>query len=144
MQKGKYYFYLNPFDEHGLSCSRCPKCEGKTKIKKIPLAIVMEKANAALNLNKTCRFCPYCELLIAKKSEIESFLQQFKEVYLIDTSDFYVVGTMDRKIFNKTNGKGPMNTGESKEACDAITPFKNVWNFKITGGWVKNEKQEIL
>jgi MinD superfamily P-loop ATPase len=136
--KRKYYFYLNPYNEHGLSCSKCPKCDGKTKIKKIPLAIMLEKGKATLNLNKTCKYCHYCELLIAKKCEIESFLEQFEEAYNRDTSDFFVLGTMDKKAFAKTNGKGPIKAEDSKEAFDAITTFKNVWNFKITGGWVKD------
>lgn len=141
IHKGEYYFYLNPYNEHGFSCSKCPKCGGKTKIKKIPLVIMLKKGEATLNLNKTCKYCPHCELLIAKKCEIESFLEQFEEVYNRDTSDFFVIGTMERRIFAKSDGKGPIKVEESKEAFDAITPFKNVWNFKITGGWVKDEKQ---
>lgn len=53
----KYYFFLNPYSDAAFT--RCPKCEGKTKVKKIPLTIVMEKNKAILNLNKTCKYCPY-------------------------------------------------------------------------------------
>ena len=39
----------------------------------------------------------------------------------------------------KPNGKGPIKGEDCSEVFDAITPFKNVWDFKINGGWVKDE-----
>lgn len=139
-QKGRYYFYLNPYNEHGYSCSKCPKCEGKTRYKKIPLAIILEKGRVILNLNKTCRYCPYCELLIAKKCEIEDFIKQFKEVYGTDIEDYFVLGTLDKSEFNKSNGIGIVIDKESEKTFNAITPFKDQWGFEYAGGWIKDEK----
>ena len=53
----------------------CPKCNNKTKVKKLPHAVHFEKEIKILSLNFTCKYCPYCELLIAKKDKIENILR---------------------------------------------------------------------
>ena len=78
MKKSKYYFYLNPHDAY--KWTKCPKCDNKTKVRKYCLMIHYEEKtvnfNQLISLNKSCKFCPYCELIIGQKSEIETYLNQ--------------------------------------------------------------------
>jgi len=39
--KEKYNFFLNPYTDAAFT--KCPKCDGKTKVKKFPLLIFIEK-----------------------------------------------------------------------------------------------------
>jgi len=68
MRKARYYFFLNPYRDAAFT--RCPKCEGTTRVRKHCLAIHIDP-RFLLTLNKTCKFCPYCELIIAKQEELE-------------------------------------------------------------------------
>ena len=56
--KGKpcFAFFLNPYPDQRFT--RCPKCEGKTKLRKLPLLIHLQPINL-MALNKSCRYCPY-------------------------------------------------------------------------------------
>ena len=103
-KKEKYYFFLNPYTDS--SFTRCPKCDNNTKVKKLPLAIVLEKKKIMFMLNKTCKFCPYCELLIAKKSELHSIIMQFLGVNRITEKDFTIIGTQDKIVYREGLGKG--------------------------------------
>ncbi len=130
-QKERYYFFLNPYPDEAFT--RCPKCETKTKIRKYCLVIHIEP-NQLISLNKTCRFCPYCELIIVKKEELEENLYVFCEEMSpeIIGNDYFVFGTMDRKDWKKGQ-EGPVYL---KEASGGIYIFKEVWNFEvIPGGW---------
>ena len=69
--KKRHKFFLNPYSDCGFT--KCPKCDTKTKIRKYPLVIHVEPKQIFL-LNKKCKYCVNCDLIIAKKQEIESFL----------------------------------------------------------------------
>ena len=51
-----------------------------------------------MGLNKTCRYCPPCDLLIAHRDEIEGFLTAFftDQRPEIVGNPYLVVGTEDR------------------------------------------------
>ena len=68
VQKHKkgHYFFLNRYASEAFT--KCPKCDQKTKLRKIPLVIHIEPQEL-FTLNKVCRYCPYCDLVIAQKSQ---------------------------------------------------------------------------
>ena len=116
--------------------TKCPKCENTTKIRKFPLVIHIEP-NTLLILNKNCKYCPICYLIIAKKSDIEYFMTaQFETTDpTIVGNDYLVFGTLDKKDWQK-NKTDPMNTGET---MDKAYVFKDILNFEMGERWVKEE-----
>jgi uncharacterized protein with PIN domain len=69
--KKRHYFFLNPYEDQAFT--RCPKCNGKTKIRKFPLAIHIEPGQI-FGLNKHCKYCPVCDLIIGDRSDIEHLM----------------------------------------------------------------------
>ena len=131
--KHRHYFFLNRYED--CAFTKCPKCNNTTKIRKFPLVIDIEPQTLFI-LNKNCKYCPYCDLIIARKSDIEYYMTiQFEKT---DPSmvgnDYLVFGTLDKKDWRK-NKTTPMNTGE---AMDKAYVFKDVWNFEIQR-WTKDE-----
>jgi len=123
--KQRYYFLLNPFIDAAFT--KCPKCETKTKIRKYWLLIHIEPYRL-ISLDKTCRFCPYCELIIVKKHELESLLhdicrENFPE---IAGNEYFVYGTLDRKDCRKLQKE----EWDFKTALEWAYAFKNEWKFK--------------
>ena len=123
----RHFFFLNPYEDAAFT--RCPKCQSKTKVRKFPLVIHIEPKQLLL-LNKTCRYCPSCDLLIAKKSEIESlmvtsFEQSRPEIV---GNDYLVIGVLDRKDW-RHGTQGKLSEGE---VIEQIFVFKDVWNFELT------------
>ncbi|MFT6149598.1 MAG: hypothetical protein ACJAUH_002292 [Saprospiraceae bacterium] len=136
MKKPKYNFYLNPHDIY--KWTKCPKCENKTKVRKHCLMIhykdKKKNFNQLISLNKSCKFCPYCELIIAQKSEIEIYINQIiTNIGLkFNPNNYFVFGTMDRNDWKKSQ-KEPLNQGK---AFDFVAPFKDTWDFEIQpAGW---------
>jgi Zn-finger nucleic acid-binding protein len=125
-KKDKYFFFLNTRDDQGFT--RCPECNNKTGIKKIVLVIVI-KAQNPLMLGKKCKFCPKCELIIVKKSEIENLLcHSMEEVNRPDLigADYDVIGTIDKKY-------------AIKKDLSEMSFFNDIWDFKIEPAhWVKD------
>jgi hypothetical protein len=142
MKKQRYLFYLNPFEEY--KWTRCPNCNAKTKLRKYCLVIAFgEKSKSGttfLTLNKSCKFCPECELVIASKFEIESHLYQLcaesGRHYVAD--DFFIFGTMDRKDWLQQQQK-PTDFDAFEKA---IHPFVDALEFEVKpGGWyLESEK----
>jgi len=131
----KYYFFLNPYIEYVFS--RCPKCHNTTKNKKLPIVILFDEDKKVMSLNKTCRYCPFCELIIAKKHELDEIAKQFLGKSILKKDEYYVVGTHEKDMWNKS-----MNGSSSqKEQLENIIFFKDVWLFEMTGGWVSNKEE---
>ncbi|OIO24555.1 hypothetical protein AUJ13_02355 [Candidatus Micrarchaeota archaeon CG1_02_49_24] len=119
--KERYYFFLNPYPD--CAFSKCPKCDHATKIKKLPLTIAIKKRKMILNLNKTCRFCQSCELLIARKKEIEQILSADFDKK-ISEKDYFIMGTTEKLAYIE----GAILIGDDT-FFDNVYLFKNVWNF---------------
>ena len=65
--------------------------------KKLPLVIHVEDWGP-VSINKTCRFCSRCDLLIVHKDEIENLMAQLfqqREPKVVG-NDYLVIGTLDR------------------------------------------------
>jgi len=138
--KQRYYFFLNPYGEYAFT--RCPKCETKTKIKKLCLLIHIEPHHL-LALNKITRYCPYCDLIIVKKEELEQLLcaiceKRFPEII---GNDYFVLGTTERKDWERVQ-KERMSP---EDTINSAHLFKNFWSFEVErGGWVYDPKQDRL
>jgi len=70
-QSPRYRFLLNPFRDRRFAV--CPNCEGRTLLRKVPLVIHVDPINPVA-INKSCRYCPACDLLIAHQDEVEQQL----------------------------------------------------------------------
>lgn len=133
--KRKYKFFLNPYNDAAFT--KCPQCNRNTVVRKIALLIHIDPHDLFV-LNKQCKFCAVCELIIAKKSEIESMMVRKFEMVKpeIIGNDYLVIGVVDKSNWNLV--KNMKMT--SKDLLDSAYIFKDVLNFEIIpGGWVPPE-----
>jgi hypothetical protein len=123
----RHKFFFNTYDDCGFT--KCPKCETKTKIRKYLLVIHVEPQQLLL-LNKKCKYCPSCDLIIAKKQELESLIPQLSQ------NDYLVMGTLERQDWHQGNqGSLPPS-----EIANRMYIFKDIWDFEvIPAGWYPAE-----
>jgi len=123
----RHYFFLSPYDD--MAFTRCPKCEEKTKIRKYCLLIHINPKHL-FSLNKSCRYCPKCDLIIVKQTDLEKLLIAICEQNIPDIigNEYFVFGTMDRKDW-KHGLAGKMST---QEAIKCSYPFRNAWKFEVS------------
>lgn len=136
-KKSKHHLFLNPYQDAAFT--RCPKCDNKTKLKKFPLVIHVDPKHF-ISLGKTCKYCPYCDLIIVKQTELESLLAGIFEKQNPDVigNKYLVVGTVEYKVWRQSLKKQIHSS--SSELIDLIYPFKNIWQFKLHDGWYLKEK----
>lgn len=136
--KAKHLFFLNPYENEGFT--KCPKCETNTKIRRFPLVIHIEPQQLFV-LNKKCKYCECCDLIIAKQFEVEELLAMSFETVApeIIGNDYFVVGTLERQDWKK------VKTGEidSAELVDQAVVFKKVLDFEIKRGWFPKDAQDL-
>ena len=138
--RSKYYFFLNPYKD--CAFAKCPKCDKGTKIRKFPLVIHVDPHQIIL-LNKKCRYCVNCDLIIARKSEVESLMVTCLEKVNPDVigNDYLTMGVVDRKDWKEGNS-GKL---DSAQILDRAYFFKNMLKFELVpGGWysaTKNKQQ---
>lgn len=135
-QPPRYTFFLNPYLDARFT--KCPKCEGKMGQKKLPLVIHVEDWGPA-SINKTCRYCSRCDLLIVHKDEIENLLAQLFEQLdpKVIGNDYLVIGTLDRPDWKRgVSGKITL-----QDMTRVLHDFKDVVQFKLAGGWGPSENQ---
>ncbi len=126
----QHKFFLNPYTDARFT--RCPKCDRPTKLRKRPLLVLMKPAKA-LSINKTCRYCPNCDLLITHQDELEKLLDQVRSQYFPDFvwEDYLVVGTLERKLWKE-------GTSSLEKLFGALHDFKQHMQFEPARyGWVK-------
>ncbi len=129
--KTKHYFFLNPYEDYAFT--KCPKCNNKTRLRKFPLVIHIEPQQLFM-LNKKCKYCTTCDLIIAKKSEVESLMSyRFEKVDpSIVGNKYFVFGTLSRSDWQHYS-KTPTGSGI---AIDQVSVFKDVLDFEmVPGGW---------
>ena len=112
-QPPRYRFFLNPYTD--VRFTTCPQCGSKTRVRKLPLVIHIDPLQLVA-LNKTCRYCPPCDLLIAHQDELEAWLAAFFGQHKpeIVGNDYLVVGTEDRTDWRR-GVRTPLSTGEALE-----------------------------
>ena len=127
----RYSFMLNPYETERLS--KCPKCNQLTKQRKFALFIHVDDLGTVL-LGKTCRFCPYCDLIMAHQDELEQELAN--NLAFIDSgaigNDYLVLGTVDMKVWRKGLKGGNDFDTVLKHTAD----FKKYFDLIVEpGGW---------
>ena len=130
-EKTRHYFFLNPYED--CAFTKCPKCDQATKVRKFPLAIHIDPQQL-LFLNKSCRYCEKCDLIIVKKPEVESLMAaSFENVNpSIIGNEYLVFGTLDRSDWQRYK-EAPT---DSKEAFKQVYVFKDVLKFEVMPrGW---------
>ena len=130
----RYVFFLNPYTDARFTS--CPKCGRKTRQKKLPLAIHVDKGGL-IALNKTCRHCPGCELLIAHQDEIESNLASLFDTLAPEVigNDYLVVGTLDRPNWKR----GVLGQTTLEQTIGSLLDFKDMVRFELSRGWVRDD-----
>ncbi len=116
-----------------------PGCGGKTRQRKLPLLIHIEP-NQLLALNKTCRYCPTCDLLIAHQDEIEGVLAAFlgdgEHASEVTEDDYFVLGTVERKAWRE----GVHHPRTIEEMREATHDFKRYREVRVSlGGWLPKD-----
>lgn len=86
------------------------------------------------SLNKTCRYCPHCDLLIAHQNDVEHVLASSLSTYQPEVvgNDYLIIGTLEKAAW-KRGTRQPLTL---QETLDALHDFKEVVTFKVTGGWM--------
>ena len=128
--KTRHYFFLSPYQEEAFT--KCPKCNNKTKVRKYPLAIHIEP-HQLFFLNKTCKYCTKCDLIIAKQIDIEDLMARAFEERdpSIIGNDYLVVGTIDRAVWRQHRN----TSTEASKVVNDIYVFKDITNFELLPRW---------
>ena len=129
-QQPRYRFFLNPYRD--VRFSKCPQCSNKMGQRKLPLFIHIDPKQPLL-LNKTCRYCSQCDLLIAHHEELDEIITRaFTDLNPeIVGNKYLVIGTLDRADWKRIDQqKLPL-----QDSIEALHDFKAVVIFKPMGGW---------
>lgn len=111
----RFRFILNPYSDARFSS--CPMCQGRTHLRKLPLVIHVKPAYT-IALNKTCRYCSTCDLLIAHQDEVEAQLVAIfaaRQPEMIG-NEYLVIGTLERSDW-KRGTKEALTPGEMVGVC---------------------------
>lgn len=136
--KPRYRFALNPFPD--VRWSRCPRCEKLMHARKFPLLLHLG-GNTLLTLGLTCRYCTPCEFIIAHQHELEREVAIFRAEHPdVHVDDLFVVGTVDRKTWERSLGKRNAlsleelreHTSDIRDRCMLNDP-RRIW-MKASGG----------
>ena len=139
-ERRRHYFFLNPYEDAAFT--KCPKCENNTNIRKFPLVIHIDPQQLLL-LNKKCRYCVKCDLIITKKSELESLMAASFKQYKpeIIGNNYLVMGVAERRDWLGSK-KGRMPQGETIER---MLVFKDVLTFELVqAGWYREDENDGL
>lgn len=126
----RYRFFLNPYRD--VRFSKCPQCSNKMGQRKLPLFIHIDSKQPLL-LNRTCRYCSHCDLLIAHRDELDDIITRVFPTLDLKTvsSQYLVIGTVDRADWRRIN----QNKLSVQATIEALHDFKEVVIFKPVGGW---------
>jgi hypothetical protein len=129
-QPPRYRFFLNPYAD--VRFTTCPQCGGKTRVRKLPLVIHVDPLQLVA-LNKTCRYCPSCDLLIAHRDELEAWLAAFfgQQKPEVVGNDYLVVGTEERAAWRRGT-RTPLTT---QELLAGLHDFAEVVRFEPAPRW---------
>ena len=122
----RYKFILNPYTSTRLT--KCPMCERKTLVRKFPIVVAVTDG-PMFSINKTCRYYPACDLLIAHQDELEAQLAMALPQHGPHAAGnpYTVVGTMDRADWRRMRG----GVSDQREFTNAVSIFKQVYNLEF-------------
>jgi hypothetical protein len=110
------------------------------KQRKLPLFIHVDPQTPVI-LNKTCRYCPACDLLLVHQDELETLLAAmfFRHDPSLIGNDYMVLGTVERAAWqplragSKESMEQPMGMAEMLEH---LHDFKDHQTVRVQpGGW---------
>jgi hypothetical protein len=129
-QPPRYRFFFNPYRDARFS--KCPQCSNKMGQRKLPLFIHINPKQPLL-LNKTCRYCSHCDLVIAHRNEVERLIPIALPWLDPETvrDQYLVIGTVDRADWKRIS----QNNLPVQATIEALHDFKEVVIFKPVGGW---------
>jgi hypothetical protein len=83
-------------------------------------------------LNKTCRYCPGCDLLIVHQDELEALLTAFFTEHnpAVIGNDYLALGTLDRADWQRGT-QAPLSI---QAMVEHLHDFKAVVRFELVGG----------
>ena len=110
-----------------MAFTKCPKCETKTRQRKLPLVIHIEPGYMFV-LNKTCRYCERCDLLIARQEHVEAIMAETFATRAPDIvgNEYQVIGTMDRADWRD----GVESKIQPTDVADRMYLFEDVWTSR--------------
>ena len=138
--KTRHYFFLNPYKD--CAFTKCPKCNNKTKVRKFPLVIHVEP-NQLLVLNKNCKYCTNCDLIIVKQSKIETLMScEFEKVNPSVVGNKYLIfGIFSRSDWQKYS----KTLTDPTKAIDQVYVFEDVLTFEVVrGGWYRDDEAKNI
>ncbi len=129
-QPPRYRFCLNPYTD--VRFTTCPQCRGRTRVRKLPLVIHIDPLQLVA-LNKTCRYCPRCDLLIAHRDELEAWLAAFfgQQKPEVVGNEYLVIGTVDRADWLR----GTRAALTTQEMLEHLHDFAEVVRFEPAPRW---------
>jgi hypothetical protein len=133
----RYFFVLNPHSQPRFT--KCPRCEAKTRVRKIPLVIHVPSVGL-VTLGKTCRLCLNCQILIAHKAEVDSLIDALRRRQGVKDSgeEYLVLGTTDFRTWRRGFAGG---ASFFDELVQHMAEFKGHLTVDYTpGGWVPPEE----
>ena len=129
-QAPRYRFFLNRYVDARFTS--CPQCRGRMRVRKLPLVIQIDPMQLVA-LNKTCRYCSRCDLLIAHRDQIEAFLTVFLGQSPGVFRDHYlIVGTEDRADWLR----GMRSPATIEDALECLHDFAEVVDIRPSPNWV--------
>lgn len=124
-QGPRYDFFLNTYQDTRFTT--CPRCRIKTRPRKFSLAINVNPAHTII-VDKICRFCYVCGLLIVHQDQLEDLLAT--NFMTIDPevigNDYLVLGTLDRAEWNREK-RDPLSF---EQMIEYLHDFKEVVTFE--------------
>ncbi len=129
-QPPRYRFFLNTYRD--VRFSTCPQCSKKMGQRKLPLFIHIDPGQPLL-LNKTCRYCSHCDLLIAHRDELDQLITRAFPVLDSETvsNQYLVIGTVDRTDWRRID----QQKLSVQATIEVLHDFREVVIFKPMGGW---------
>ena len=120
----RYSFLLNPHGNERFT--RCPRCEAKTRLRKIPLVVHVDSFGLVL-LRKTCRLCIVCEVLIAHEAEMNHVIGGLAP-HSGARVEYLVLGTLGSRTWRE----GLCGRVTIQEVKDDMADFKAYVQVSIT------------
>lgn len=124
-QPPRYDFFLNMYQDTRFTT--CPRCLIKTRPRKFSLVIHV-KPDHIFIVEKICRFCYVCGLLIVHQDQLEKQLvsQCITSIPEIIGNDYQVVGTLDRTERNQEK----QGSWSFEHVREHLHDFKEVVTFQ--------------
>src|SRR6266487_1892497 len=116
---------LPPEPIHGSSIHEVSSVGQKTRPRKLPLVIHIDPRQL-IALNKTCRYCAHCDLLIAHRDQLESTLAASLSRVAVGSQEYLVLGTMDRAAWRR----GTRTPPAVADALEHVHDFAQALRFE--------------